>query len=1775
MQQSPQGTFGITDTGAAFVVDTGAGLVFQVNKSNGDITSIVFNGVEYIATSGKFAQISSGLGTATVTPETDGSTFVKLALQTGTTGTADPNLTHYLIVRNGDNTIYMATFPGQEPNVGELRWITRLNHDLLPNGPEPSNLNNNTGAIESSDIFGLADGETRSKYYGDTVTHGKDRAIDLTFSGATGAGVGVWMVFGNRESSSGGPFFRDIENQAGQDQEIYNYMNSGHNQTEPDRLNVLHGPYALVFTTGAPPSLPIDFSWIGNLNLMGWVPDAGRGAVSGTASGVPAGFQGVVGFANDTAQYWASVGADGTYSCPGMKPGTYAATLYKGELGVATDSAIVTAGTTTTLNLTSTETTPSTVFRIGEWDGTPAGFLNSDKIVQMHPSDVRMSPWNVTTFTAGVDDPSTFPAIQLRGKNSPTTIRFNLAPNQLTNLTFKIGITCAYNGGRPSVTINGQSTTDPPASNQPNSRSFTIGTYRGNNTLFTYTLPAGSLVVGMNTLTINPISGSTDLGTWLSAGWVYDAVELDGPIATPVITYVGGNPLVISGTSEPGRNIALTLDGASPAGGTVASSGGPQGGGTWSITYNMPLASGPHSFTAVATDNAGHSSPASDPYSFNTGIITPVIVSAVGDSGTVNPSGATTSDRTFIFSGTAGAGDTVILTRQGTGVIGTIIAAADGTWTFDYTAVALPAGTNGFFVTSSNGGGISPSSSIFTLNIQGPPRITIVRFNPATSTITAGVTGVVFRVTFSSTVSGVSTSAFVLTTSGTASGTVTGVSATSGTIFDVSVGSLSGTGSMRLDLKPGNGIVDSGGNPEPPYHAGDSYTLVLPTTGNGTWIQPASGGLWSDSANWQNAVIADGAGNTADFSTLDITSTNTVHLDSPRTLAGMIFGDKDATTPASWVIDNGGMASNSIALAGTTPTITTNGLGAGANATIAASLTGTGGLNKAGPGTLVLGAPNLLSGPLNLTGGFLQLAPGGSLSLGNSAVSLGLNARLMVEGGSFSTAGQVSAATGQMVTDNGTASIGSFRTNSDFSAALIVNGGSLTVGDVNIRRNSGASPDFTSGFVISGGSATVSTIGLGTQNSYGAMSIQGGSLTATGAVTIANQTTSGRGGAMRVTGNGTFTSTDAALGILMCRTNGSNANNVASATFPGGLSTIEKFTLGFDSTVTSGSAAITINGGTVYLGSGGIIKNGAPGLVTNLNFSSGLLGAKADWSTSLPIVLPTGGHILFKSADSGGAAHDITLNGVLSGAGGFTKSGAGRLVLAGASTFAGAVAVNSGALQVDGGLGAGGDINVNSGATLTGSGSNNRNVMLNSGATIQPGGSATPNSTLTASSLTWNGGAAIAFNLDSSANQLAVLGALTKGGPGSYNFAFTTGSGLAIGNTYTLVNFGSTNFAATDFSFSGLPAGLTGAFTVTPGSVVFRIFGPPVIATQPESVTVLMGGTATFSVAVNPTPSPTYQWLKDGSPIAGATGASLTIANVQAADIGSYTVVISNPAGSTASSAANLSIAPTALVNHAPVVNGLLAGSIQQMLGESLTFNSSAAVAGNLLVPGTPNVVLNGSPNYGGTLDGSGSPDPSNYSVTLNSGAALGHLVRRTDPVSLPVVSAPAPPGGTHSVTINSSSQSVGDWTTVRNLTLNSNVGQIAVPAGAYGDFTANSGSGFTLGVAGSSQPAVYYFQNLTLNSQAQVQLAGPVIVIVANGFNINGAAVGSSTNPAWLTLNVFAGSLTLNSGATVYGYVTVASGTLTINGQLVGGAACDRLTINGNGHAQLINPTN
>ena len=539
------GSFGYTDNGTEYVVDTGAGLVFNVNKSDGNVDSWLYQNVQYNGPSGKGSEIASGLGsTGTSVAAVNLGNIVMVTIQTTSANTVCANLTHYLIVTNGVNNVYMASYMTQEPGVGEFRWITRLAFNLVPNGPAPANNNGSISNVESTDVFYHPNGTTTSKYYGDSVTHSKDRAMDLTYCGATGNNVGAWIIFGNRESDSGGPFYRDIEDQgdgANSDQEIYNYMNSGHEQTEANRTSVLYGPYVLVWNNGSAPTLPIDTSWLSTLGLTGWVSASGRGAVSGTASGLPPDIQGVVGLSNAVAQYWAKVDTTGNYTISGVKAGTYTAILYQGELGVVTNSVGVTAGSTTTLNLTSAWPNPSEVFQIGAWDGTPQGFLNATNIIglslpnfiTMHPSDVRMNTWSNVTYNVGIDPISKFPSIIMRGTNGLLAINFPLVASQITTLTLKIGATTTYNSARPDVKINGTDRGFPSASSEPNSRSWTVGSYRGYNIVWSWTLPAADLVIGTNQLTISPVSGSSDLSPWLSAGWVFDSVELDGP-APPI-----------------------------------------------------------------------------------------------------------------------------------------------------------------------------------------------------------------------------------------------------------------------------------------------------------------------------------------------------------------------------------------------------------------------------------------------------------------------------------------------------------------------------------------------------------------------------------------------------------------------------------------------------------------------------------------------------------------------------------------------------------------------------------------------------------------------------------------------------------------------------------------------------------------------------------------------------------------------------------------------------------------------------------------------------------------------------------------------------------------------------------------------------------------------------------------------------------------------------------------------------------------------------------------
>ena len=87
----------------------------------------------------------------------------------------------------------------------------------------------------------------------------------------------------------------------------------------------------------------------------------------------------------------------------------------------------------------------------------------------------------------------------------------------------------------------------------------------------------------------------------------------------------------------------------------------------------------------------------------------------------------------------------------------------------------------------------------------------------------------------------------------------------------------------------------------------------------------------------------------------------------------------------------------------------------------------------------------------------------------------------------------------------------------------------------------------------------------------------------------------------------------------------------------------------------------------------------------------------------------------------------------------------------------------------------------------------------------------------------------------------------------------------------------------------------------------------PSVTTQPASISVTAGQPVTFTVAASGTAPFTYQWRRNGVDIAGATSASYTAPAVAMGDSGvSYTVVITNSAGSVTSAAAMLTVTPAA-----------------------------------------------------------------------------------------------------------------------------------------------------------------------------------------------------------------------------------------------------------------------
>ncbi|MEU1271445.1 rhamnogalacturonan lyase B N-terminal domain-containing protein [Streptomyces sp. NPDC005799] len=518
--------FGWSDDGSNYVIDTGASLVFKVSKTNGDLTSLVYKGTEYQGYGGKNSHIESGLGTSTVTIGQSGSSI----LVSVTHGT----LKHYYAARSGENNIYLWTNKADD-SVSATRYIVRVKAGMFLND-EPDSYTYTTSTVEASDVFAKSDGQTRSKHYS------KLRVIDYDYIGWTTGSVGLYMVRSNHEKASGGPFYRSLlRHQSADGGGLYEILYYGENQTESQRFG-LQGPYVIAFTDGGAPSSSlhhanISTAWADSLGISGYVPSSGRGKVAGVGiTGRDTAYPYTVGLANSAAQYWGSArSSDGYFSLPRVLPGTYTLTVFKGELAVHSGSVVVTAGGTTTLNTIAVPSSndpsnASAIWRIGDWNGSPSGFKNADLMTYAHPSDVRAAPWTGNVVIGSGSETSAFPCYLWKDVNSGIVVHFKLTAAQAAAAhTLRIGVTTAYANGRPQVVVNDTWTSavpSPPA--QPSTRSLTVGSYRGNNHTFTYSVPASAWLTdtsAYNTLKIYVASGSGST-SYLSAGTSIDAIDL-------------------------------------------------------------------------------------------------------------------------------------------------------------------------------------------------------------------------------------------------------------------------------------------------------------------------------------------------------------------------------------------------------------------------------------------------------------------------------------------------------------------------------------------------------------------------------------------------------------------------------------------------------------------------------------------------------------------------------------------------------------------------------------------------------------------------------------------------------------------------------------------------------------------------------------------------------------------------------------------------------------------------------------------------------------------------------------------------------------------------------------------------------------------------------------------------------------------------------------------------------------------------------------------------
>lgn len=335
--------------------------------------------------------------------------------------------------------------------------------------------------------------------------------------------------------------------------------------------------------------------------------------------------------------------------------------------------------------------------------------------------------------------------------------------------------------------------------------------------------------------------------------------------------------------------------------------------------------------------------------------------------------------------------------------------------------------------------------------------------------------------------------------------------------------------------------------------------------------------------------------------------------------------------------------------------------------------------------------------------------------------------------------------------------------------------------------------------------------------------------------------------------------------------------------------------------------------------------------------------------------------------------------------------------------------------------------------------------------------------------------------------------------------------------------------------FGLLSVVLVGCGELKASRLPFNSFGSqsdleaPSIMTSPNDVTVFVGSPASFSVTATGSDPLTYQWVKDGDDISGATSATLMIGSAQDASAGVYTVRVSNPAGIAYSANARLT------VSQLPVAPSITSQP------SSITVTAGLAA------------------NFSVTAQGTG---PLSYqwmkgAVTIAGATASSYSIATTI----------AGDAGNYSVKVTNSE----GFVTSNNATLTVNPAPVAPTiTGQPGSVTVTAGANVILNVtAEGTNPLNFQWRkngnniagatlaSLTISS-AQVGDSGTYSVRVANNVgNVtsNNAVVTVNAAPVAPTITTQPSAVTVNAGAQA-SFSVVASGTGPLSYQWMKGAA-------------------